>query len=103
MLDFLAPSAPVNVIANSTSSTSIEVTWVMPESPNGIIRGYVVTYNLTGVGGINESTVGPVTSIELTNLQKYTEYTVVVQAVTVERGNASVPMTARTDEDRKCM
>ena len=100
----LAPSAPLNVTAVNTSSTSIRVNWEKPLVSNGIIRDYLVIYyrNLLGEANSTKEIVdGNTTVVELTDLDKYTEYTVFVRAQTVEVGNASDVVTTRTSEDGK--
>ena len=42
-----APSAPRNVTVVPTSSTSLAVSWSVPDPTNGIITGYRVTYFVT--------------------------------------------------------
>ena len=44
----LAPSAPREVMAEVLTSTSIRVSWTIPEPTNGVITGYRVTHFVTG-------------------------------------------------------
>ena len=41
---FSVPSAPCDVNLTMISPTSINVSWTMPKSPNGIITHYNITY-----------------------------------------------------------
>ena len=97
-----APSAPLDVIAMASSSTAIDVTWTEPSMPNGVIRRYQVTYTRNDVMDDNLVTVNETTtSVQLTNLEKFANYTIFVQGFTVELGNQSDSVTARTEEDGK--
>ena len=97
---FVAPSAPNNVIATASSSTSITVTWAAPSMPNGVIRRYTVTYYRSGVGISDARRVDVTTSTraELSGLSIFTNYTISVQAFTVSLGGSS-SVTRRTNED----
>ena len=100
------PSAPpVNVQGHNTSSTSIWVDWdtVPVADQNGIILTYTVTY-MTFPGGIPMTTVvsAPTTNVTLSNLEEYTNYSILVFASTVKGdGNASDAIIVPTDEDSK--
>jgi hypothetical protein len=43
-----APTAPTNVIATEVNSTHVTVEWDEPDTPNGIVRHYIISYNLSG-------------------------------------------------------
>ena len=45
---FTVPSAPVITAVTAVDSQSVLVTWQAPAEPNGIITGYVITYNTGG-------------------------------------------------------
>ena len=97
------PSAPLNVAAGNSSSTSIIVYWFTPALPRGIITSYSIIYYVTMSGEASASTVvvgGTTSSVEIEDLMKYTEYTVFVHANTsVGRGERSESVTVTTDED----
>ena len=44
---FSVPTAPISVTARDASSTSVDVTWSPPTSPNGLISQYQVAYEQT--------------------------------------------------------
>ena len=97
-----APSAPLNVAASNTSSTSVRVTWDRPDTPRGIIRNYTVSYRQTDSSvSMSSSTGDESREIELTGLDIYTNYTITVTAETVSPGDPSDPVTVFTDEDGK--
>lgn len=101
-----APSAPRNVMAANISSTAISVQWITPASPRGTIDFYFITYYETELGeedSRNVSVDGDVTSVDISGLSEYTNYSVYVQAETVALGDRSETVTVFTDEDRKCM
>lgn len=45
MCSLLAPSAPQNVDLTNKEATSVRVTWLPPEYPNGIIQKYRIIYS----------------------------------------------------------
>ena len=108
---FLVPgAAPSNVTAKNTSSTSILVKWdeVPKDKRHGIIQSYTVIWKR--VPGVHEPMVEyepmvqdtPTLQFELTNLVKYTEYSIQVLAATrIGKGPASTAIVTRTDEDSK--
>ena len=89
--------------ALNTSSTSILVIWTPPLFPNGIIRRYIITYYITREGsGASDSmttVMGDATMAEVTDLMIFTNYSISVQAETVECGDPSETITVTTDED----
>lgn len=101
------PSAPPqNVECTSLSSTSIRVSWVAPpvSSRNGALTRYSMAYQ--AVAGEDTSrhvvdNIPPnVSSWEIKDLEKWTEYRVWVRAHTdVGAGPESPPVIVRTDED----
>ena len=103
---FLEPSAPpANVKGNNSSSTSILVQWdEVPENDkNGIIKGYNITYKdwRTGVEK-TQSVVAPTRQVDLTGLNKFTNYNISVLAFTVKGGGPpSSAITVSTEEDSK--
>ena len=104
MCVFTAPSRPRNVKATPVNSTTIFITWDVPEIQNGIIRSYVVFYNTSGehngmAGEID--TMDSSTRLLVDSLTPFTEYGVFVAAVTVERGPSSVVVMVRTNESGK--
>ena len=87
-------------MAMASSSTAIDVTWTEPSMPNGVIRRYQVTYTRNDVMDATPETVDETsTAVQLTGLEKFTNYTIFVQGFTVELGEQSDSVTARTDED----
>ena len=97
-----APSAPLAVVAEAASSTSFNVTWSPPSMPNGIITHYQVTYTRNDAmdAAIQMmDTSGPATMIQLSGLERFANYTITVQGFTVDLGDASDPVTVRTNED----
>ena len=111
------PSAPPNnVQANAVNSTTILLAWDPPASPtiNGINQGYIVTLARLDAESTDNSATKQVTipstpenlvqrqSIVLTDLFKYTEYSVSVLCFTSKgNGPASDDLVVRTLEDGK--
>ena len=101
MLFFLCtnavPSAPLNVTYRNLSSTEIEVSWLPPADPNGIIDNYTLMYTLNdsmNISGILEL------SYNLTSLMPYLQYVIVVYALTDKgQGIGSDSLVVLTDED----
>ena len=98
-------AAPSNVRAKNTSSTSILVQWneVPEDKRHGRIRSYTVSWKrVQGGGQQTRDVVASVQQYELTNLIKYTEYSIQVLAATrIGKGPKSNPIVTRTDEDSK--
>lgn len=108
--------APLNLSARPLSSTEILVSWLPPltELRHGEIQGYnigfktssttttsTINYNFTSVSGDGDEGTG---ELLLTNLMKYTRYTIVIQAFNqVGSGPLSEPTTAQTLEDGKML
>ena len=93
------PGAPAsNVMVGMVGSRMATISWDPPprESWHGIITGYRVALSVSGSGSremlMNHST----TQLVLRDLTPYTNYTVRVAAVTVERGNFSQLESFRT-------
>ena len=104
MFILTAPSAPLNVTAFNTSSSSVRVTWDRPGTPRGIIRDYVISYYPTDVGAgssMSTSTGNNSEVTDLTELDIYTSYTITVAAVTITQGDPSTSVSVFTDEDGK--
>lgn len=82
------PSPPRACTARATSSSSINIRWLAPSSPNGILN-YTVTYSphqsLTGIDysskqPVNISTAGDLKQLLLANLLKATSYSFILYA-----------------------
>jgi len=70
--------------------------------PNGVVRLYRVSYNRTEEGAEAEQVNTTSTNTELSGLEFYTNYTIVVQAFTVAFGPTSDAITVLTGEDGRC-
>ena len=100
------PNAPPsNVQGRNTSSTGILIQWsdVPAADQNGIILSYTVTYKaLPGGTPKTEVVIAQTTEVTLTDLSKFTNYSITVFASTVKgAGNDSEPIIVVTDEDSK--
>ena len=99
---------------NDVTSTSITVIWEPPQSPNGRLLGYEVSYTpnggqpsvldihvpqyMTGLYNLKQN----ITSWKLTGLKPYTVYAVSVRAKTAAGfGGYGNPVRERTLEDGK--
>ena len=97
-----APSAPVTSLTGfNTSSTGLSISWQPPpfDDQNGIIRGYTVSYGITGedlTSFVTETTNE--TQIPLTGLEKFTVYNVTVNAFTIAAGPSDT-IQIQTDSD----
>ncbi|CAH1390384.1 unnamed protein product [Nezara viridula] len=100
---------PLGLAVRPVSSTQLHVTWSppLPDLRHGDIQGYYVgykeisavnsNYNMTAVSGDGEDGTG---ELLLGGLEKYTRYTIVVQAFNqVGHGPLSEPVSAQTLED----
>ena len=99
---YSAPSEPNSVMAVNSSSMSITVSWTAPSMPNGMIRGYTVTYSEIGMSDMTQRNVtSDTTTTELSGLEIYQEYAIFVQAITIVIGERSNSVTVRTSESSK--
>ena len=102
-----APSAPPeNVMSYNLSVTSIYVTWspVQEEFLNGILRAYQVFYRkssdtISSPMEIFLTVSSP--SVNISDLAKFTVYSVWVKAVTTAAGPSSIVVNVTTGEDGK--
>ena len=99
LLSFTAPGdvTPPSVIANS--STSLQVTWKEPTTPNGIIISYSL-FNVT-TGGDTDTllTISSVPrSFYVDGLEPFTEYGFIVEVCTVAGCTESGVGSGRTGE-----
>ena len=93
------PSPPLNVKTNDVTSTSITVIWEPPQSPNGRLLGYEVSYTPNG-GQPSVVNVQNNTTWKLTGLKPYTAYSVKVRAKTMAGFESySLSSTVSTLED----
>ena len=72
---------------------------------NGIILSYTVTYKaLPGGTPKTKVVIAPTTEVTLTDLNEFTNYSIIVFASTVKGdGNGSEPIIVITDEDSKLL
>ena len=86
LLSLIASSAPQNVQLTDKKATSIKVTWLPPEFPNGIIKKYRIIYsNNTGKNYTVEVTKGLKNATlfyTISGLQKDTDYQIYVSDCT---------------------
>ncbi|NXH29211.1 PTPRQ phosphatase, partial [Myiagra hebetior] len=92
-------SAPENLTYRNISSMEIELSFLPPSIPNGIIQTY--TIYLTRTNGTEQRVINTtLLTLRITDLNKYTEYTVEVSAsTTMGEGIRSSPLQILTDED----
>ena len=93
---------PRNFAAVADTSTSVQLSWERPATPNGIIDNYTLEYYVTS-DGPNSNPVMDVlgsrmTSHEVTGLNEFTEYTFRLAAVTTGPGPQAT-FTVTTLED----
>ena len=99
---FIVPSSPLNLNYMNITSTSVEVSWLQPSSFNGPNEGYVVMYTRLETDMTNSTARIYDTSVNITDLEIYEEYYIVVLAFTDKgSGTPSETLRIRTDEDCK--
>ena len=99
----LVPSAPRNVQYTNLSSTSIELTWDPPAAINGLFQRYIIMYTRQeqqfSMNVTLNTTDSNVTGINVTGLDEYERYTVVVYGETdAGVGPGSDPLGVLTDQ-----
>ena len=102
ILFFATAPSPTSVSAISLSSDTILVEWNEPLEPNGIVRYYVITVyesdSSLASNRTQENSTPADRSHTIGRLQPFTQYSVIVQAVTVEPGSESEVAVVRTNE-----
>ena len=82
---YIGLSPPTDVRATVLTPRSVEVTWTLSSSSDAI--GYLISYTTTvsyTSGGSVTVNGGSTTSHTLTDLEENTDYTITVQATTVD-------------------
>ena len=96
---------PTDIRAYNTSSTSLKVTWnPVPQGyTHGIVLGYMVLYKREkDLNNWYINITSPVTSVELTDLNKFALYVIKVLAFTIKGNGAMTNGThVKTHEDGK--
>ena len=94
------------MVAVNSSSTSVNVTW-LPPPPDfifGILRTFEIRYFISSQPDSTPFTTRvphTVGEFEITGLEKFTNYSVEVSAITIGNGPFSSPVYVVTDEDSK--
>ena len=95
----------MHVRQETLNSTSVEISWQRPLSPNGIVSYYIVYYRVgSRSAGTRESdtdktqAVNDATGARLINLVPFTKYSVWVAAVNMEENEELVGNTSETEE-----
>ena len=83
------------------SSTAIEVTWLLPEDPNGVIENYELVYTELATASMITIQNIPGTSYNLTGLKPYQQYSIMVFALTDKGRGEGSQLLVLTDEDCK--
>ena len=77
-------SPPTAFSFTSVSSTSISLTWGYPATPQGLIEGYLIMYNATGMEIVKNITISTtdtgMQNYTIDGLTPYTEYNISVRA-----------------------
>ena len=92
MYSITAPTAPKSLMIVSITNTTVSLSWMPPDTPNGIITQYQLQYrrsdSSTNITSLNISNAN--LTYTVTGLSSNTEYLFIVRAFTVVgHGNAS--------------
>nr|XP_035954918.1 LOW QUALITY PROTEIN: phosphatidylinositol phosphatase PTPRQ [Halichoerus grypus] len=92
-------SAPENITYKNISSGEIELSFLPPSSPNGIIQKYTIYFRRSN--GNEERTINTTSLTQnIKGLKKYTQYKIEVSASTLRgEGVRSEPISVLTEED----
>ena len=93
----IAPSAPTNITLEEVGSTYAIVSWRVPDFPNGIIRQYILSVEDED-GALLSNISTPALSVNITQLNPFTQYQVIVVAETVDVGQDGADISFRTQE-----
>ena len=95
-ISFLVIPPPIGLKADYVSSTSLMISWQVPDDLKGFITEYQVSYTMHG-GSEQLHKAQGTTSAELVSLEPDTEYTIHVRAkFRVEFGEYSTPIKIHT-------
>ena len=95
-ISFLVIPPPMGLTANDVRSTSLMISWQVPDDLKGFITEYQVSYTMHD-GSKQLHKVQDATSAELASLEPDTDYTIRVRAKSmVEFGEYSIPITIHT-------
>lgn len=89
-----APTPPLNLKAHNITNSSVSLTWDAPETINGVLVKYLVSYN--GNESSVEKTDGTDHPLILNGLESFKHYEVVVRACTVSCSTPSNPVRFKT-------
>ena len=97
----LVPSGPPQNFINLVTSRTLTLSWSPPLPPqrNGVIINYLITCSLEG--SIINSTRTSNTSLTITGLQPFTNYTCTVRAATIVGDGLASMLDIVTSEDSK--
>ena len=70
--DPTASSPPTAFAATTITSDSVTLTWGYPETPRGVIQGYVIRYHLTGSLGIQQEDNITLSTLDDDSMQTFT-------------------------------
>ena len=95
----LGPTVPRSVVNTSATDTTVTLSWMPPDPPNGIITDYQVQYRSGDDSDMQQNTMNDVTNYKVTGLVNNTEYEFQVGAFTAVGGGLfSDKVTARTSK-----
>ena len=93
--------APQNTRVIALSSTSLQLFWSCPTSPNGVIVAYHILYNETASEQGHMSLEGNKTSAVVSGLDEYTVYNLSLYASTRIGDGPTTNILGRTNESRE--
>lgn len=93
-----APSPPRELRYEALNSTSVTLSWTVPEIPNGVLKKYLVYFNNREetVNHPSDNKTILVVNYTRIGLDSFTEYDVLVKACTQNCSNSSNPIRFRT-------
>ena len=83
-----APSTPLNIVVLPINATAVSVLWDEPATPNGIILYYTIVISSNPVVILNHTNLINLI-LEIYGLTHNTNYTININAVTVEPGDVA--------------
>ena len=101
MYSITAPTAPKSLMMVSITNTTVSLSWMPPDTPNGIITQYQLQYRRSdsSTNIISMNITNDNLTYTVTGLSSNTEYVFTVRAFTVVgHGNASNEVTDYTSK-----
>ena len=101
LIIFLVPTEVRHLKAIPPNSTAMNISWIKPSLPNGLLQEYWVTYNHSADNHTTIKVDPSKTEVVISDLKKWTFYVFSVLAKNIKYEGERRNATERTQEDSK--